>query len=340
MFPGILLSSLFSFCGSNFQSSAYVPPFPLRAPLDLCISGRWVGSLADVPFLFQGAQLTYPSSQPSVTTLPEIPQEAVAHADPDNQLTTEEKCDSDASDSRAFSTPLIQEKGCFGVTPEKKYYEFDDIFIKRSLAPSEYRLYYINKKPFPVIPRMCPERMKNEVAAIRYIQSNTNIPTPNIRCTFEDNGRFYIITDIVPGVTLADLPDDKKAGVIKEVEGYMAQMHAIKSKVMGGISGDNVLPYRCVKDFSPDECSKILDLKFRESDTAEFVLCHNDLSQHNIIVDEKTLEVKAILDWEYAGFYPAEFDGKFYLRPGASVALEGEDDDVPKLKELLDHWKA
>jgi hypothetical protein len=57
--------------------------------------------------------------------------------------------------------------------------------------------------------------MKNEVAAIRYIQSNTNTPTPNIRCAFEDHGRYYIITDLVPGVILTELPDDKKAPIIK-----------------------------------------------------------------------------------------------------------------------------
>ncbi|KDR72725.1 hypothetical protein GALMADRAFT_762580 [Galerina marginata CBS 339.88] len=269
-----------------------------------------------------------------------MPQQAEGHDDLDNQSITEEKCDSDAPYSTPFNPARIKEKECLMITHEKKYYEFDEVFIKRSLTPSEYHAITFTDKTITLIPLMCPERMKNEVAAIRYVQSNTNIPTPNIRCAFEDNGRFYIITDVVPGPTLAQLPDDKKAGVIKEVEGYVAQMHAIKSKVMGGISGDNVLPYRCVQDSSPDECSKILDLKFRESDPAEFVLCHNDLSQHNIIVDEKTLKVKAILDWEYAGFYPPEFDGKFYLRPGPSAALEGEEDDVPKLMEVLDHWKA
>ncbi|PGH16260.1 hypothetical protein AJ80_05283 [Polytolypa hystricis UAMH7299] len=34
------------------------------------------------------------------------------------------------------------------------------------------------------------------------------------------------------------------------------------------------------------------------------VFCHNDLSAYNVIVDTETLKVKAIIDWEYAGFYP------------------------------------
>ena len=46
------------------------------------------------------------------------------------------------------------------------------------------------------------------------------------------------------------------------------------------------------------------------------------------LVDETSLKINAIIDWEYAGFFPTEFDGKFYLRPGPSAALQGEEDDV------------
>lgn len=37
----------------------------------------------------------------------------------------------------------------------------------------------------------------------------------------------------------------------------------------------------------------------------EYVLQHGDLAAHNIIIDPITLQVKALIDWEYAGFYPA-----------------------------------
>jgi aminoglycoside phosphotransferase (APT) family kinase protein len=157
--------------------------------------------------------------------------------------------------------------------------------------------------------------MKNEVAAIRYIQNlDINIPTPNIRCAFEDHGRYYIITDMVPGVSLLRIPDDKKATVIKELKGYIAQLHSIKSKVMGGFLGDVIVPPRVA--IPHDQV-----LKLREATTPEFVLCHNDLGQHNIMVDETTLKINAILDWEYAGFYPPEFEGAFYLLPPSWTLL-------------------
>jgi hypothetical protein len=45
--------------------------------------------------------------------------------------------------------------------------------------------------------------------------------------------------------------------------------------------------------------------------------------------------IKAIIDWEYAGFYPPEFERPFYLRPGPSIALPGEVDDVEALEAIM-----
>jgi hypothetical protein len=47
-------------------------------------------------------------------------------------------------------------------------------------------------------------------------------------------------------------------------------------------------------------------------------------------VDPETF-TKAILEWEYAGFFPEYFETPFYRRPGPSVAINGERDDVDDL---------
>lgn len=67
----------------------------------------------------------------------------------------------------------------------------------------------------------------------------------------------------------------------------------------------------------------------------DLVFCHNDFSTHNVVVDPATLKVKAVLDWEYAGFYPAEFEGIYFRRPGPPVALEGETGDVEDLVKIM-----
>ena len=64
--------------------------------------------------------------------------------------------------------------------------------------------------------------------------------------------------------------------------------------------------------------------KMKPRESEDLVFCHNDLSMHNVIVDPATVKIKAIIDWEYAGFFPAEFEGIFFRRPGPSVAVEGE----------------
>jgi aminoglycoside phosphotransferase len=75
--------------------------------------------------------------------------------------------------------------------------------------------------------------------------------------------------------------------------------------------------------------------KMKPRESEDLVFCHNDLSTHNIIVDPVTLKVKAIIDWEYAGFYPKEFEGMFFRRPGPSVALQGEIDDEDRLLNVI-----
>lgn len=68
----------------------------------------------------------------------------------------------------------------------------------------------------------------------------------------------------------------------------------------------------------------------------DFVFYHGDLSQHNIIVDPQTLKIRAIIDWEYAGYFPEYFEKAFYKRQGPSVALDGEVDDSAKLLQFME----
>ena len=41
-----------------------------------------------------------------------------------------------------------------------------------------------------------------------------------------------------------------------------------------------------------------------------FSLRHGDLTASNIIVDPQSIRVKAVLDWEFAGYYPREFESE------------------------------
>ncbi|KAI9751157.1 MAG: hypothetical protein M4579_006175 [Chaenotheca gracillima] len=73
----------------------------------------------------------------------------------------------------------------------------------------------------------------------------------------------------------------------------------------------------------------------RPSDTEEFVFCHNDLNMGNITVDPESLKINAIINWEYAGFYPEYFERRLLERPGQTVASSVDEDDSQKLLEYL-----
>ncbi len=52
-------------------------------------------------------------------------------------------------------------------------------------------------------------------------------------------------------------------------------------------------------------------------------------------MDPKTLKIKAIIDWEFGGFWPEWFERPFWERSGASYALEGEEDDTERCRAWL-----
>lgn len=154
---------------------------------------------------------------------------------------------------------------------------------------------------------------------------------PKVYEAFERNGAFWLITEYIEGVDLALLPKKKQLPVLKELEGHLATLQSLKSNVVGGPTGI-IPPYRITHATKQDFWN------LRPSPAKEYVFYHNDLSQHNVIVDPKTLTIKAIIDWEYAGFYPDFFEGSFYTRPGPSDALEKyhEKSDTLKLLEFLE----
>ncbi|KAF1951085.1 kinase-like protein [Byssothecium circinans] len=220
-----------------------------------------------------------------------------------------------------------KEENCFAVTAERKYYHANNSFIKRSLRPSEWQV-----SPFKGtihVPRLGVERILNEAAALTYVKENTNIPVPTLHACFEDDNAAYIVTSYVDGVSMSALTDDQKAIVTKELEGHIETLHSLRGARLGGPSGHVILPYRMLQKTFRDEWD------LQTSSSAEYVFCHNDLLQQNVIVDPGTLKIAAIIDWEYAGFFPEEFERAFYKRLGPSVALEGEEDDTDRLLEFI-----
>jgi len=220
-----------------------------------------------------------------------------------------------------------REPKCIAVSPERKYYRDGNTFVKRSLRTTEWQINPV--RGVIHVPRQGRERVLNEASAMRYIADNTNIPITKLHCDFEDDGAVYLVMEYVEGNTMDQLSADQRKVVQLELDRHIETLHGLKSRIVGGPSGLVVPPHRVTLK-SPRE---VWELK--ESEFDEYVFCHNDLSQQNVIVDPVTLQIRAIIDWEYAGFYPEFFDFPFFKRLGPSVALDDEVDDTEKLLEFL-----
>jgi serine/threonine protein kinase len=218
-----------------------------------------------------------------------------------------------------------QDPGCFATTFERKYYRRGDVFIKRTLRPKEFRVGFRGLH----VPRLNKERLMNEAESLRFIRSKTNIPVPKVFCDFEDDGAYYLITEYIPGVNMSDLSDEGKDVVRKELYGHLTILKTLSSNCLGGPSGIVIAPHRVMRRTETDYWTLL------PSNHDEYVFCHNDLSQHNVIVDPDTFKINAIIDREYAGFYPSRFEWPFFARLGPSSAVEGEEDDSYELLGFL-----
>jgi len=155
---------------------------------------------------------------------------------------------------------------------------------------------------------------------LKFIASTTTIPVPKFLDLYEENGLLHLKTERVSGMSLDDIASE---AVIIHVANYLEsyvlpQLLELRHHTIG--SADATLPvipprritYRDERSTWPRKTSYITDFMFR----------HNDLGQHYIIVDPSTLDVTAIIDWEFVGYYTTEFKYPIWLKP---VAEQGED---------------
>lgn len=220
------------------------------------------------------------------------------------------------------------EPGCFGVLADKKYFHVGDVFIKRTLRRHEWQSV---QDILMVPPASHPQRWKNDAAIVRYLREKTDIPLPRLLGTWEDDGAFHFCTEWVEGVSMAELSDEDQEVVKKEVEQHVATLRSLRSDTPG-VPGDDLM-------FPPTRLSAGLwgvHSCWRPRGTSgSYVFCHNDLGQHNVIVDPETLRIKAIIDWESGGFWPEWFERPFWERAGPSVAIDGEKEDVERCREWV-----
>jgi len=156
-------------------------------------------------------------------------------------------------------------------------------------------------------------RARNEVAALNFIRENTDIPVPEVIVAFQDDEVFYSVVRYVDGILMDKLSESDAAKVVEELDRYLAELAKFTSDEIKSFVGEPCFPPRLLYGLRTRAPGT-----FVKSPSQEYVLCHGDLARHNVIVDPKTLKIAALIDWEYAGFYPPEVEYRFYLRPEPS----------------------
>lgn len=225
-----------------------------------------------------------------------------------------------------------REAGCYSITQDKKYYEVGNSFIKRTLRRHEW-IITDNLKFAP--PANIPQRWTTDAAILTYLREKTNIPLPRFQFTFEDDGAFYFSTELVgDAVPMVQLTNEQKEVVTVELLQHVATLKALRSDTPG-VPGQTLMcpPLRVHRGYT--KTHSCWRPRPEAVEKEGYVFCHNDLSQHNVLVDPDTLKIKAIVDWEYGGFWPEWFERPYWEREGPGAPLEGELDDVVRCREWL-----
>jgi aminoglycoside phosphotransferase len=208
----------------------------------------------------------------------------------------------------------------------------DTTFIKRTLRRSEWMY---NMTGNLVVPSTTMRyRLENEAACLKYLAS-TDIPIANLQGIFQDDGAVYLMTKYIDGVSMTHLEQEQKNIVKKELETYRDVLKSLRSKKPGIPGTTFICPqYRVFRDWRKHSVWKVKDDVELEEGEEDFVFCHNDLAQHNVIVDPETLNIKAIIDWEFSGFFPRWFEEAYWEKPGPAYTVGNED----RMREWLLKW--
>jgi aminoglycoside phosphotransferase (APT) family kinase protein len=212
---------------------------------------------------------------------------------------------------------------------------------------------------------------ETEAHTMRFVRQRTSIPVPEVYNVYKDpnSGAVHIVMEYVEGQRLDEawptLTSQEKDAVLQQLRGYFRELRQIKADFIGSVDGtacdDQFLedlessrgPYQTEAEFHQALAKAWLrggheDDPFRRllvkilfevvgREDHQFVLTHNDFAARNILV--KGGAVVAVLDWEFAGFYPEYWEYcKALWRPEWDSAWirEGLVDKVlePYLKEV------
>ncbi|KAJ4306559.1 hypothetical protein N0V88_001363 [Collariella sp. IMI 366227] len=231
-----------------------------------------------------------------------------------------------------------REKALFGDSPPPRrqpapypegeiiYHRGTDYVVRHGDALTKYTTYThgFGANPHP-----------NEAMVMRFIKENTTIPVPEVISSDFDR----VTMEYVEGQTLRQawpvLTTEERTNILIELRGYIAQLRALEKRddvSIGRLDGSGVElpsiipraggPFTTTAEFHHwlvrppkrlDQQSMYWDQITRQlAGDYPIVFTHGDIAARNILVRDG--RIAAIIDWEYAGWFPKYWEYVFTLR--------------------------
>ncbi|KKZ60188.1 hypothetical protein EMCG_05110 [[Emmonsia] crescens] len=201
---------------------------------------------------------------------------------------------------------------------------------------------------------------RGEADILRFVAAHTTIPVPRVYDTKLESSRreattSYMVIEYMPGLRLdkawVKLTESQRVATCHQLVEYLAQLQPLTSNRIEGLNGAPVHvgcfqsrwggPFSTETEFN-NFMAKGDNVTPRPTANHVIHFAHADLSPRNILVDENTGEITAIVDWERAGWYPEYWDvvrmitdcpGRGEL-PGYAIHLRAALRDLHKKYEL------
>ncbi|KAF4944895.1 hypothetical protein FGADI_12364 [Fusarium gaditjirri] len=191
----------------------------------------------------------------------------------------------------------------------------------------------------------------NEALVLKFVKQHTTIPVPEVISSDWDR----IEMEYIQGQTLKEvwpsLKPNERSEILAQLKDYIAQMRALKGTYLGRFDGQGVIvpsmmtrsggPFHTLESFHdwlvrPPKRIAQQSMYWHEITTQLAAACpivftHADISSRNIIIRDG--RIVALLDWEWAGWYPEYWDYVFTLRGLDKVDWETLGSQVPSLFE-------
>ena len=183
-----------------------------------------------------------------------------------------------------------------------------------------------------------PDEAANQKFAYE-LSRDTKIKIPKVYRFFSRSSVGYVVMEFIHGDLLEELPVQDRPNIVHNLAKAICTLSTAQSPDFPGPRARGI-PRGYL--FSEDGAGKPLDTIgkinswFNERarleplerkfnfELSDFVFCHMDLNQRNIIVRDTFFYV---LDWEFAGFYPREFE-KY------SILFNGQREDSQFAQDL------